>query len=138
MRATLAEALQIKNTFKHASVDVFPYRPIPGAELWQAALDAGYQAPTTAAAWGQMFEYKADSWMGAIPESVARQWTVFNFLVPWADGHVRASGLTKKVLVQAARWRMRNGVFALPLEFKVYHRARRLLDAIWAPRTSTR
>ena len=138
MRATLDEARAIKNTFKYASVDVFPYRPIPGAELWQAALDAGYQAPKTAAEWGSMFEYKADSWMGAIPEAVARHWTVFNFLVPWADGHVRAHGLTKKVLVQAARWRMRTGCFTLPLEFKVYHRARRLLDTLWTPRVSTR
>ena len=33
-----------------------------------------------------------------------------------------------QVLMQAARWRLRTGVFTLPIEFKVYHRARRLLD----------
>ncbi|MHC5210012.1 MAG: B12-binding domain-containing radical SAM protein [Planctomycetota bacterium] len=136
MRQTLAEARTIKNDFKVASVDVFPYRPIPGAELWQNALDQGYLPPQSAAEWGSMFEYKADSWKGAIPERVQREWTVFNFLAPWADGHVRATGLTKKVLVSAARWRMRTGCFTLPIEFKIYHRARRLLDTLWTSQVS--
>ncbi|MGQ0551993.1 MAG: B12-binding domain-containing radical SAM protein [Planctomycetota bacterium] len=138
MRATLDEARAIKNTFEHASVDVFPYRPIPGASLWQDALDKGYEAPTTAAQWGQMFEYKVDSWKGAIPPRVLRDWSVFNFLAPWVDGHVRATGLTKKVLMQAARWRMRHGVFGMPVEFKAYHRARRLMDRLWTSHVSTR
>jgi radical SAM superfamily enzyme YgiQ (UPF0313 family) len=138
MRATLEEARAIKNTFQHASVDVFPYRPIPGAELWQAAIDAGYQPPATAEQWGRMFEYKVDSWKGTIPQSVERDWSVFNFLAPWVDGHVKASGLTKRVLVQAARWRMRTGCFTLPIEFKIYHRARQLLESFSSSLASPR
>ena len=109
MRETLAEARAIKTRFKHASVDVFPYRPIPGAALWQDALDKGYQPPSTARDWGRMFEYKVDSWKGAIPPGVQRDWTVFNFLAPWADGHVRCSPLVKRMLQGSARWRMRTG-----------------------------
>lgn len=133
MRATLEEARKIKLGFKHASVDVFPYRPIPGAALWQVALDRGYRPPTTAAEWGRMFEYKVDSWKGVIPGSVEREWNVFNFLSPWVDGHVRCSGLVKRMLVPAARWRMRSGFFHFPYEFKVYHRARQLIDRVWKP-----
>ncbi len=133
MRATLDEARTIKNNFKHASVDVFPYRPIPGAALWQDALDKGYQPPTTAREWGRMFEYKVDSWRGAIPAGVTRDWSVFNFLAPWVDGNVKCNPLMKKLLVGSARWRMRTGCFTLPLEFKVYHRARQLLHKLWAP-----
>lgn len=138
MRATLEEARKIKLSFKHASVDVFPYRPIPGAELWQVALDRGYQPPTTAAEWGSMFEYKADSWKGAIPSSVQREWSIFNFLVPWVDGHVKCSKVMKSMLGASARWRMRNGMFQFPYEFKVYHRARQLMDRVWTSQVAPR
>ncbi len=136
MRQTLAEARAIKSAFKHASVDVFPYRPIPGAALWQDALDKGYQPPTTAADWGRMFEYKVDSWKGAIPAGVHHDWSVFNFLAPWADGHVKCNPVVKRLLQGSARWRMRTGNFQLPLEFKVYHRARQLLDRLWSAPTA--
>ncbi len=128
MQDTLDEARYIKTHFKHASVDVFPYRPIPGAELWQHALDAGYQPPTTAKDWGEMFEYKVDSWMGAIPENISREWTVFNFLAPWADGNIHCGPLTKKVLGAAARWRLKTGFTKVPYEYGLYHRARRLME----------
>ena len=138
MRATLDEARAIKMDFEHASVDVFPYRPIPGAELWQVALDNGYQPPTTAAQWGRMFEYKVDSWRGGIPDSVQRDWNVFTFLSPWVDDHVKCSTVMKKMLGASARWRMRNGVFQFPYEFKAYHRARQLIDRVWTARLAPR
>ena len=131
MRATLAEAREIKMRFKHASVDIFPYRPIPGAALWQDALDKGYQPPRTAAKWGGMFEYKVDSWKGSIPPSVHKDWSVFNFLAPWVDGQVKCGPVARKLLQGSARWRMRTGNFGLPIEFKAYHRARVLLDKMW-------
>ena len=138
MHATIAEARAIKTNFKHASVDVFPYRPIPGAALWADAVSKGYQQPTTAAAWGQMFEYKVDSWKGAIPPAVHHDWAVFNFLSPWADGHVKCHPMVKRLLQGSARWRMRTGNFRLPLEFKAYHRARKLVDRLWTSNVSAR
>lgn len=138
MRATLDEARKVKVMFEHASVDVFPYRPIPGAALWQHALDMGYQPPTTAAEWGSMFEYKVDSWKGGIPDSVAKEWSVFNFLAPWVDGHVRCSKVMKTMLGASARWRMKNRVFQAPYEFKVYHRARQLVDKLWTAQVAPR
>ena len=138
MRARLDEARKIKLNFEHASVDVFPYRPIPGAELWQNALDSGYVPPTTAAEWGSMFEYKADSWKGVIPEQVHRDWSIFNFLVPWVDGHVKCSKVMKSMLGASARWRMRTGVFNAPYEFKIYHRARQLMDRVWTAQVAPR
>jgi len=138
MRQTLAEARAVKMNFQHASVDVFPYRPIPGADLWQVALDRGYQPPTTAAEWGRMFEYKVDTWKGGIPESVERDWSVFNFLSPWVDDHVRCGPVMRRMLGASARWRMRNGFFKFPYEFKVYHRARMLLDRVWTTRLAAR
>lgn len=138
MRATLEEAMKIKLNFKHASVDVFPYRPIPGAELWQDALNRGYVPPTTAAQWGSMFEYKVDSWRGGIPESVEHDWSVFNFLSPWVDGHVRCSKVMKSMLGASARWRMRNQFFKLPIEFKIYHRSRQLIDKLWTAQVAPR
>ena len=35
MHATIAGASAVKTNFKHASVDVFPYRPIPAPALWR-------------------------------------------------------------------------------------------------------
>jgi len=138
MRQTLAEARYIKNNFKWASVDVFPYRPIPGAALWQKALDMGYEPPQTAQEWGSMFEYKADSWKGAIPDGVTREWSVFNFLAPWADGNVKCGKVMSTMLGAAARWRMRTGVFAMPYEFKAYHRTRQLIDRVFTSHVSPR
>jgi hypothetical protein len=138
MRATLDEARAIKNRFRHATVDVFPYRPIPGAALWQDAIDKGYQAPTTAREWGQMFEYKVDSWKGAIPAGVTHDWSVFSFLAPWVDGHVKCNPVMKKLLVGSARWRMKTGFYKLPLEFKAYHRARQLVERLWTSQAAAR
>ena len=44
----------------------------------------------------------------------------------------------KKMLGASARWRMRNGVFQFPYEFKAYHRARQLLDKVWTTRLAPR
>jgi anaerobic magnesium-protoporphyrin IX monomethyl ester cyclase len=138
MRMTLDEAMKVKLNFEHASVDVFPYRPIPGAELWQDALDKGYEPPTTAAQWGAMFEYKVDTWKDGIPDNVQREWSVFNFLSPWVDGHVRCSKTMKAMLGASARWRMRNKVFNMPIEFKAYHRAKQLMDRVWTSKVAPR
>jgi anaerobic magnesium-protoporphyrin IX monomethyl ester cyclase len=138
MRATLAEARNVKMNFQHASVDVFPYRPIPGAALWQVALDNGYQPPTSAAEWGRMFEYKVDTWKGGIPQKVERDWSVFNFLSPWVDDHVKCGPVMRKMLGASARWRMRNGFFHFPYEFKAYHRTRQLIDRVWTARLTPR
>lgn len=138
MRATIDEASYIRSHFPNASTDVFPYRPIPGAAMWQAALDMGYEPPTTARDWGSMFEYKVDSWKGGIPDNVAKDWTVFNFLAPWAAGHVKCSKPMKKMLGAAARWRLRKGVFTAPYEFKAYHHARQLLDRLWTSSVAPR
>ena len=138
MRATLAEAREVKSRFRHASVDVFPYRPIPGAELWQVALDNGYVPPTTAAEWGRMFEYKVDTWKGGIPAEVEKEWTVFNFLSPWVDDHVKCGPVTRFMLGASARWRMRRGVFRFPFEFKLYHRARLLVEQMFTARMNPR
>jgi len=138
MKATLDEARKVKLNFQHASVDVFPYRPIPGAELWQLALDRGYEPPTTAAEWGAMFEYKVDTWKGGIPERVERDWSIFNFLSPWVDGHVKCSPVMRSMLGASARWRMRSGMNGFPVEFKIYHHARRLLDKVWTANVAPR
>ncbi len=138
MMATLQEARAVKLNFDHASVDVFPYRPIPGAAMWQHALDQGYEPPTTAAEWGAMFEYKVDTWKGGISDRVNHDWTVFNFLAPWVDGHVKCSPVMRKMLGASARWRMRSGSFGFPVEFKIYHHARRLLDKVWTANVAPR
>ena len=71
---------------------------------------------------------------GAIPEGVAHDWSVFNFLAPWVDGHVKCGKVTKKLLGAAARWRMRTGYFSMPYEHKAYHRLRQVMNKLGVPR----
>jgi hypothetical protein len=113
--------------YPHSTAEVFPYRPIPGSGFWQASLDAGYARPVTFEDWGGFFDYKFNSWFGAVPPEVQRVWWRYTFLAPWSDGHTGGRGPVSKLLRRSARWRLRNKKYNAPFEFKFFDIARRVL-----------
>jgi radical SAM superfamily enzyme YgiQ (UPF0313 family) len=73
MRATLEEARALAASCPLARAAVWPFRPLPGTELWSAALEAGYVPPADLEAWGDSSEYQfRETWPGQIPPEIAR------------------------------------------------------------------
>ncbi len=42
MYETIYEAADMKTRYPSCSVEVFPYRPIPGSEFWQPSVDINH------------------------------------------------------------------------------------------------
>lgn len=127
MLETIHEAAELKTKYPHSTAEVFPYRPIPGSGFWKASLDAGYAEPKTFEDWGRFFDYKFNSWFGAVPPEVQKVWWRYTFLAPWSDGHSGGRGPVSKLLRRSAKWRLQNKRYSAPFEFKFYDVARRLL-----------
>jgi radical SAM superfamily enzyme YgiQ (UPF0313 family) len=74
MMRTLDECRHIAATCSLARPMPWPYRPIPGTELYARALELGFRAPATLSEWGgRVGEYHLwsnESWPNQIPRSV--------------------------------------------------------------------
>jgi radical SAM superfamily enzyme YgiQ (UPF0313 family) len=127
MLATINEAAEMKTKYPFSTAEVFPYRPLPGSEFWQASLDAGYVAPKTFEDWGRFFDYKFNSYWGKVPENVQKVFWRYNYLSPWSDGHSGGRGPISKLLRRSANWRLRNKKYKAPFEFKMYDIVRRIV-----------
>jgi radical SAM superfamily enzyme YgiQ (UPF0313 family) len=126
MYETIHEAAEMKTKYPSCSVEVFPYRPIPGSEFWQPSVeDNGYPVPETFEDWGRCFDYKFNSWWGPIPPDVQRVWARFTALAPWFDGQAGGRGPYSHVLRKAAGVRLRNRLWRAPIEFKLFDMIRR-------------
>jgi radical SAM superfamily enzyme YgiQ (UPF0313 family) len=78
MLNTLDEARRITANCRLARAMVWPYRPIPGTELYEPARRLGWVAPRTLEGWGQDEEYQFRSaWPGQIPPDVLRERQLF-------------------------------------------------------------
>jgi radical SAM superfamily enzyme YgiQ (UPF0313 family) len=74
MEATLKLAAAIKHKYPIAGSEVYPFRPIPGTEDFDAALKQGYQPPKDFYEWGKCFEYKYNSHNTPLPDDIRRTW----------------------------------------------------------------
>jgi len=71
MLATIDQCRRLHNAAPLASPTVWPYRPIPGTEMFQQAVDLGYEPPTDLREWGSIGEYHLEeTWPGKIPPDV--------------------------------------------------------------------
>ena len=125
MMKTIHEARDIVATYPSVSAHVYPFRPIPGNELYKPALEMGYQPPASLLDWGQQLEYHVmETWKGNIPDSVQRTWRLYYQYASFVHGLVRPG---RGVMERMANWRLRTGNFAFPLELKLFYLADKLL-----------
>jgi anaerobic magnesium-protoporphyrin IX monomethyl ester cyclase len=132
MRATIMMAAEMKWKYPSCSSEVFPYRPIPGSAFWAPSLELGYTAPKTFEEWGKFFDYKFNSWWGQIPPDIQKLWKRFTVMAPWFDGLAGGRGPISKLLRKSAGWRLRNGAYDFPVEFKAYDMIRRVAGESFA------
>ncbi len=90
MRATLEEARQIALTCPRVRPEVWPFRPLPGSEAYEQAIQEGFQPPHTLEEWGRAEDYWTDeAWPGRIPSEVQHARRMFMFYSSLASGRVR-------------------------------------------------
>jgi len=119
MLATLDQARRAQAAAPKSSVTVWPYRPIPGTEMWDQAIELGFEAPDELEHWGSLGEYHLhETWPGRIPPHVAQVRKLYCHYQTLARGLVRSKdGLWEKL----ARWRLKSGNYtASTLETKVF------------------
>lgn len=119
MLATLDQARRAQAAAPKSSVTVWPYRPIPGTEMWDQAIELGFEAPDELEHWGSLGEYHLhETWPGRIPPHVAQVRKLYCHYQTLARGLVRSKdGLWEKL----ARWRLKSGNYAAStLETKVF------------------
>ena len=90
MRATLEEARNIAIACERTRPEIWHFRPIPGSEDYQRALELGYSPPTSLEGWGEVDEYwNTEPWPGNIPQDVERARRLFMHYSSLAQGRVR-------------------------------------------------
>ncbi|MEO0649203.1 MAG: radical SAM protein [Planctomycetota bacterium] len=107
MLATLDQARRAQAVAPKSSITVWPYRPIPGTEMWDQAIELGFEAPEGLEHWGSLGEYHLhETWPGRIPSEVARVRKLYCHFQTLARGLARQNdGLWEHL----ARWRLRSG-----------------------------
>ncbi len=127
MEATLRQAARIKHAYPLAGSEVYPFRPIPGTEDYDAAIRLGYDPPKGFHEWGACFEYKYNSHNTPIPADIRERWTRYNNTAAIYDEYVREGPeWMRKALARMAGWRLRKNSYGFPIEqklFDVYVRA---------------
>ena len=127
MIATLKQAAAVKHAYPLAGSEVYPFRPIPGTEDFDAAVKLGYVPPKDFFEWGKCFEYKYNAHNTPLPEDVRETWRLYNNTAAIYDKHVtEGPQWMRDLLSKAAGWRLKRGKYRFPIEqklFDVYVRA---------------
>ena len=111
MLATLDQARRVQVASEQSSPTVWPYRPIPGTEMWDEAIKLGFQPPTSLLDWGSLGEYHLhETWPGRIPPEVAKVRKLYCHYQTLARGLARKKkGFWEKL----AQWRLKSGNYSL-------------------------
>jgi hypothetical protein len=100
---------------------VYPFRPIPGTEDFDAAVKLGYQPPQDFHEWGKCFEYKYNSQNTPLPADVRETWRLYNNTAAIYDKHVSEGPMwMRDLLSKFAGWRLKTGKYGLPIEQKLF------------------
>jgi len=131
MRATLDLAAQVKYRFPNTTSEVLLYRPLPGTECGELAVENGYEMPLSFNTWGSMIEYKFENeTYNKLPAMIRRDYNRYTYLVPWFDGLVKGKSFYHRFLRRRAGDRLREQSYAWPVEFKVYDWSKRISQII--------
>jgi radical SAM superfamily enzyme YgiQ (UPF0313 family) len=122
MDKTLAVAADIKHKFPNSPSDIFPFRPIPGTEDFDAAVKLGYQPPRTLEEWGQCLEYKYEFDDIGLPLDVLQRWKRYGVCSTFYDSLAsEGSDFVRRMMRSISGWRLRSNNYAFPLEQKLFH-----------------
>ena len=122
MRETLRVAAACKHKFPNSPSDIFPFRPIPGSEDFDAAVKLGYQAPKSLEEWGQSLEYKYAFDDIGLPYEVLREWKRYGAASTFYDNLAHeGAGAVRKIMRRISGWRLKNQNYAFPIEQKLFH-----------------
>ena len=122
MMETIRVAAQMKYRFPRSASDIFPFRPIPGTEDFDRAVELGYQPPRTLEDWGSCLEYKLEIDDLQLPEHVVRTWRRYGVSSTFYDGLAKEGiDVIRRVMQRLAGWRLRTGRYAFPVEQKLFH-----------------
>jgi radical SAM superfamily enzyme YgiQ (UPF0313 family) len=121
MRDTLRMAAKIKYLFPTAGSEVYPFRPIPGTEDYQAAIKLGYVPPKDFYEWGKCFEYKYNAHNTPLPEDVRETWRLYNNTSAIYDRKIHEGPKwMRETLAQIAGWRLKKHKYTFPIEQKLF------------------
>jgi radical SAM superfamily enzyme YgiQ (UPF0313 family) len=121
MRATLRQAALVKHRYPIAGSEVYPFRPIPGTEDFDAAVKLGYQPPKDFYEWGKCFEYKYNAHNTPLPDDVRETWRLYNNTAAIYDKHVQEGPeWMRNTLSRIAGWRLKRGRYRFPIEQKLF------------------
>lgn len=121
MAETLRMAAKVKHMYPIAGSEVYPFRPIPGTEDFEAAIKLGYQPPKDFHDWGKCFEYKYNAHNTPLPEDVRWTWNRYNNTAAIYDKHVTEGPMwMRNMLSKIAGWRLQKGKYAFPIEQKLF------------------
>jgi len=122
MQETIRVAAEVKHHFPRSASDIFPFRPIPGTEDFDAAVKLGYQAPKTLEEWGSCLEYKLEVDDIRLPQDVYETWRRYNITATFYDNLVHeGSGVVRDLMHKLSGWRLRRHNYAFPIEQKLFH-----------------
>ena len=121
MEATLRQAARVKRQFPGSASEVYPFRAIPGSEDFRAAIELGWQPPSSFEEWGECFEWKWHSHLTPLPPSVRRTWTRYSRTAAHYDQYVsEGSRAMRRVLSKIAGWRLARHDYRFPIEQKLF------------------
>jgi len=122
MQATLRMAAEVKHRFPNSPSDIFPFRPIPGTEDFDAAVKLGYQPPRTLEQWGSSLEYKFAYDDIGLPWEIIQTWKRYGVASTFYDSLAHeGAGPVRSLMQRISGWRLKNNNFRFPLEQKLFH-----------------
>jgi|688.fasta_scaffold03405_23 radical SAM superfamily enzyme YgiQ (UPF0313 family) len=122
MQETLRVAADIKHKFPNSPSDIFPYRPIPGSEDYELAVQRGYQPPRTLEEWGSSLEYKYAYDDIGLPLEIIREWKRYGAASAFYDGlATEGAGPVRSIMRRISGWRLKNANYTFPIEQKLFH-----------------
>jgi len=90
MLATIDQCRRLHVAAPLARPTTWPYRPIPGTEMWDQAISLGYDPPQKLEEWGSIGEYHLEeTWPGKIPPHVANARKMYQHFVTLDYGLAR-------------------------------------------------
>lgn len=90
MLATIDQCRRLHVAAPLARPTTWPYRPIPGTEMWDQAISLGYDPPKKLEEWGSIGEYHLEeTWPGKIPPHVANARKMYQHFVTLDYGLAR-------------------------------------------------
>jgi radical SAM superfamily enzyme YgiQ (UPF0313 family) len=122
MEETLRVAADIKHKFPNSPSDIFPFRPIPGTEDFDAAVKLGYQPPERLSEWGQVLEYKYEFDDIGLPLELLLRWKRYGVCSTFYDSLANeGSDILRRMMRRISGWRLKKNNYSFPLEQKLFH-----------------